>query len=110
MATGGQVAAAKVGHYRDTAALCQQGGLVELQGVAYAVKGLRLVAYGLAVCANRLNLRGRHARTGKQLPDDLGVQADQGIGGEGSAMEFVQSRAIEGQKFLPQGLGHGNVR
>ena len=48
---GRDVAAAKVGHHVNARQLCQQCRLVQLQGVACAIKFLGPVSHGLAVRA-----------------------------------------------------------
>ena len=101
LATRGQVATSKVCNHGDAATLRQQSRLVQLHGVADAIKSLRLVAHGLPMCANRLNLRILSARACKQLSNDFGVKANQGIGRECGAVQFILSPAVEGQKFQP---------
>ncbi len=79
LAACGHIAAAHVGDDGDACALCQQGWVLQLQGVAGAIVLLGLVAHSLAVGANRAHVAGRGAASIQQLLHHVGISAADGI-------------------------------
>ncbi len=103
------IAAAEVGHHGDAAQLCQQGRVVELQGVTRAVKLLWPVAHGLAMSAYGFDRRRSNTALRQQGRNLVCVQAHQTIGGQCGAVQFVICGGVQGQQFGPQSCGHGRA-
>ena len=99
LATGGDVAAAKIGHHVDAAQLGQPRRRIELHGVA----GMRGMADGLAVAADRGNLPGGQAGLAQDRLHRFGVQLCQFECQQLAAGDFVVSRCLQGQQGGPQG-------
>ncbi len=98
MPAGSQVAAAEVGNDVNAAALGQQGRIIGLARIALQ----RIVAYGLPVAANGLDLARCHTRPQQQLDDAIGIHIDQQICRQCLAPDFVAARALQRQQFGAQ--------
>ena len=95
LSASGYVAAAKIGHHIHATQLCQQCRIVELQGVAGSIKFLRTVAHRLPMGANSAHRFGRYTAFLQQRMHLPSVDVNQGIGGQGSVVQFVVAWGIE---------------
>ena len=80
LAAGCHISAAEIGNHIDAAQLGQQRRVVQLQRVAGAIEGLRLVPNCLAMRTDCPNCRGPNARLFQQRIDHLGIGAHQRVG------------------------------
>ena len=99
LAACGDVAAAKIGYYVDTCQFGQKRGVVQLQGVARAVKHLRAVPQSLAVRADGLHLAGRYAAGLEQRVHHLCIRARQCVGSQRGAVQLVCAGGVQGKKL-----------
>lgn len=71
--SGSQVTAAKVRDHINAGAFGQQGGLVQLHGIANAIKGPGLMPHGLTMGTDRPDLLSRYLRCVHKLLHQLGI-------------------------------------
>ena len=100
LAASGHIAAAEIGHHINAGELGQQGGVVELQCVAFAIKRAGLVAHRLAVGTDGADIACRCLRVCQQVMHGLGIHTHKAVGCQGGAVQFVVGRGVEREQLL----------
>ena len=109
MAAGRYIAAAEIGHHVNARQLGQQGRVVKLHGVTGAVKRLRPMAHGLAVGADGGDQIGGGSSHSKQVVNHRCVDANQRVGRQRRAVNFIGAGAVKRHEFLLQMGGKRRV-
>ena len=98
------IPASEIGDHIDTCQLGQQRRIVELQGVACAIEGARLMTHRLTMRTNGDHLGFGGAGCLNQTGNDVCVNPDQRIGRQGGSVQFIGAGTVERQQLLGQGL------
>src|SRR5690554_1120480 len=94
----GKIATAKISNHIHFAQLGQQCRGADL----YAEAGLRVMAYGLAVAADRSYLAGGYSLLAQQLVDVFGGQARPLLAGQSGAAYFIRAGLAQCKEIITQ--------